>query len=392
MKRICLVACAGKKLGFEARASEIYISDLFTKSKHFAELYCDEWYILSAKHHLLKPSDAVSPYDLTLNTLNRGKLDDWAAKVISQLRQFTSRGDHVTILAGERYRENVVGWLEAHGCFVSVPLKGLGIGRQLQLLGRACENKLRLKELDRFYSLLADVSKMPNQFVPLKELRVPSNMSHGVYFFFEKGQQRRFGDSLSLRIVRIGTHAVSQDSKATLWNRLRTHKGVEGGGGSHRSSIFRLHVGNAILNKEGISHETWGIGGNASASVKEAESELEIKVSEYIGNLRVAYIPIMDPASKDSDRSYIERNSIALLTYGGALDVPSGAWLGGFSSREQILQSGLWNVNYIGERYDARFLNVLEKIVRNYLSASPVSCSLAPHGWRLRTDSEEQLF
>ena len=44
----------------------------------------------------------------------------------------------------------------------------------------------------------------------------------GVYFFFEPGELRGNG---AARIVRIGTHAVSDSSKSTLWGRLSSHKG-----------------------------------------------------------------------------------------------------------------------------------------------------------------------
>ncbi len=60
----------------------------------------------------------------------------------------------------------------------------------------------------------------------------------GVYFFFEAGEYRR--DGVTPRVVRVGTHAVSRGSRATLWNRLRGHKAKQSGGGNHRGSIFRL--------------------------------------------------------------------------------------------------------------------------------------------------------
>ena len=73
----------------------------------------------------------------------------------------------------------------------------------------------------------------------------------GVYFFFEPGELRE--DGRTPRVVRVGTHAVSAGSRTTLWTRLRDHRGhVIGrhvGGGNHRASIFRRHVGSALLGR-----------------------------------------------------------------------------------------------------------------------------------------------
>lgn len=91
----------------------------------------------------------------------------------------------------------------------------------------------------------------------------------GVYFFFEPGETR--GSKADLRVVRVGTHAISKGSCTALWNRLRTHRGVRGGGGNHRGSIFRLHVGIALLAKGDYPDEvkrSWGRGSSAPKEVR----------------------------------------------------------------------------------------------------------------------------
>ena len=45
---------------------------------------------------------------------------------------------------------------------------------------------------------------------------------HGVYFFYEPGETRADGTD---RVVRVGTHALTATSQATLWGRLRQHRG-----------------------------------------------------------------------------------------------------------------------------------------------------------------------
>jgi uncharacterized protein DUF6884 len=56
--------------------------------------------------------------------------------VLGDLRRRCRSGDHVVILAGERYRKHLVPALKDWGCDVSVPVEGLGIGRQLGRLNK----------------------------------------------------------------------------------------------------------------------------------------------------------------------------------------------------------------------------------------------------------------
>lgn len=137
MQHICLVACAGTKRGTPAPAEDLYISSLFSKSCEYAKRNADGWFILSAKHGLLHPGTITAPYDLTLNTMPKADRRAWAERVMTDLRPLLEPGDRVTFLAGQHYREDLVPLLEAHGCVINLPLKGLGIGKQLQWLTRA---------------------------------------------------------------------------------------------------------------------------------------------------------------------------------------------------------------------------------------------------------------
>jgi hypothetical protein len=175
----------------------------------------------------------------------------------------------------------------------------------------------------------------------------------GVYFFFEDGEFRE--DGLTPRVVRVGTHALKQ-SKSTLWGRLAQHKGNVGGrhphGGNHRGSIFRLHVGTALLASGGWPdsvHETWGVGGTARGNGKNREYPLECAVSTYIGKMPFLWLDVDDKPSPASHRGVIERGAIALLSnyQRPAIDAPSPNWLGHHASREAISQSGIWNVNHV---------------------------------------------
>ena len=92
----------------------------------------------------------------------------------------------------------------------------------------------------------------------------------------EPGEERTTSGS-GLRIVRIGTHALKWNGKTTLWNRLRQHKGtVRGlnpGTGNHRGSVFREHVGTALIKRDKWPVEVagnWG-GSNAPRHIKDAD-------------------------------------------------------------------------------------------------------------------------
>ncbi len=185
----------------------------------------------------------------------------------------------------------------------------------------------------------------------------------GIYFFFEHGEMRS-NSGEGLRVVRVGTHALSQSSKTTLWNRLSQHRGVQKtGGGNHRGSIFRLLIGISKLTAESQTHETWGKGSSASRDIRESELKLEKKVSATIGAMPFLWLDVDSLENGPNMRSFIERNSIALLSNYSkpAQDLPSQNWLGNNCNREKVRVSGLWNSNHVDESYDPDFLDLLEK-------------------------------
>jgi hypothetical protein len=205
----------------------------------------------------------------------------------------------------------------------------------------------------------------------------------GVYFFFHPEESRK--NNKDLRVVRVGTHGVSLGSRSTLWERLRAHRGTSEGSGNHRSSIFRLHVGEALMNRcPELFIETWGKGSNANFKVRSKERELERRVSKYIGSMSVLYLSVTDVASSSSDRAYIERNTIGLLScINGNEDRPSKGWLGLDSSRSNIRESGSWNLDYVQYQYDPGFLDVFKEYVSITLGKTPKpDRSLAPPNWK----------
>jgi hypothetical protein len=222
-------------------------------------------------------------------------------------------------------------------------------------------------DLDRFYSLLRLLEIRPGQGRPLSEYSGRSGLpTRGVYFFREPNENRQADPGVP-RIVRVGTHAVSAGSKSTLWGRLRTHRGGRSGGGNHRGSIFRLHVGAALLRRDqGRLGElaTWSQGSSAPRTVRDGEAVHEQRVSAYLGSLSILWVQIPDEPGPLSGRAIVERNAIALLSNQlRPLDPPSQNWLGLSSPRSEIRESGLWNLNYVRDHYDPAFLDTLAVFV-----------------------------
>jgi hypothetical protein len=135
-QKIVLVACCGKKLPFAAPAKELYQSELFRKSRAYAEQNGDKWLILSALHGVIHPDATIEPYDVTLNDMSAQARREWSAKVAGQLSEY--RDAQMTVLAGQNY----CGWMD--GFNVARPMEGLGIGQQLAFLLSAVKSQKEL--------------------------------------------------------------------------------------------------------------------------------------------------------------------------------------------------------------------------------------------------------
>ena len=234
----------------------------------------------------------------------------------------------------------------------------------------------RLNDIIRFYTLL-DALK-----ASVKECRFLKNChgkiewpKHGVYFFFES-EEVRAESGKGLRVVRVGTHALNENAKSTLWSRLRMHRGnAKSRLGNHRGSVFRKIVGYTLgeSNQYKISLPmSWGCGQSLTEAAQKAgcdrqeiknnEADLERRVTDYIGQMPFLWLEVNDRL----DRAYIERNAIALLSgyKDNSIDPPSVNWLGKYSDKEEITQSGLWNSRHVDSDYDRSFLGKLVCLIK----------------------------
>jgi hypothetical protein len=224
----------------------------------------------------------------------------------------------------------------------------------------------RAKAVAALYRLLGELEALVGQRRRLSDCTGASGWpAAGVYFFFEDGEVRT--DGTTPRVVRVGTHGL-RSSRSTLWRRLSQHRGTVGGnrpgGGNHRGSIFRLHVGEAILNRDGghdAARGTWGVGSNATAAIRATENDLELAVSAVIGAMHVLWLPIDDPPSADSARGVVEAGAISLLSNLGSdiVDPSSPTWLGRYANRPEIVDSGMWNVRHVRDAPSTRVLEAI---------------------------------
>ena len=170
---------------------------------------------------------------------------------------------------------------------------------------------------------------------PFDERDIPYN---GIYVLFEKGEVAHGTN----RIVRIGTHTGNNQLKS----RLKQHFINE----NKDRSIFRKNIGRAILNKNNDPFlEKWELDLTTKKAKDKHSSSIDFgrqkamekKVSEYIqDNFSFVVFRV------DNKEKRLELESKIISTVSLCDDCkPSKSWLGLFSTKEKISESGLWLVN-----------------------------------------------
>lgn len=130
--KIILISCASKKLQNKAKVKDLYISTLFKYNLKYAKLLNpNEIFILSAKHGLLSLEKEINPYNKTLNKMSSKEVKIWANDILNQLKKVSNlKTDEFIFLAGDNYRKYLISHIKNH----KIPMKGLGIGKQLKYL------------------------------------------------------------------------------------------------------------------------------------------------------------------------------------------------------------------------------------------------------------------
>ena len=132
--RIGLVGCVAEKLDRSAPARDLYRSALFIGRRRYVDASCDDWFILSAKHGLVRQNDMLDPYDQALTGTSRATRRAWAMRVIDQIVETIETLQDTTfeIHAGADYFGfGLEDGLIRLGSHVEVPTRGLRVGKQL---------------------------------------------------------------------------------------------------------------------------------------------------------------------------------------------------------------------------------------------------------------------
>lgn len=177
--------------------------------------------------------------------------------------------------------------------------------------------------------------------LPRHDWRTPGSQlpENGVYIFFERGELIDVGGRKWERIVRVGTHTHGDNFRS----RIRQHYGpLKTVGGSRSGSVFRKHVGGALLQRSDPSDprlQDW-------QKVVGKFPEVEAEVSQL---LRDDFTFVCFPVGDNDERLALESGLIALLAQ-HPLGTPSSEWLGRYARDEKIRESGLWNVHDVDGR------------------------------------------
>ncbi len=191
---------------------------------------------------------------------------------------------------------------------------------------------------------------------PFDQLKIPTN---GIYVLFEKGETSHGGD----RIVRIGTHTGENQ----LRSRLAQHFINE----NKDRSIFRKNIGRALLNKTNDSFlEQWEIDLTTRKSKEKFKAKIDMlrqkkiekNVTECLQN-NFSFI-VFEVKEKDK-RLAMESKLISTVSACEECQA-SQKWLGLFSPKIKIKESGLWLVNELHKKpLNEGDFRELQKLVGN---------------------------
>lgn len=178
-------------------------------------------------------------------------------------------------------------------------------------------------------------NSLPRYEFPFEDAKIPRN---GIYVLFEEGERAHGVD----RIVRVGTHTGDNQ----LRSRLKQHFVNE----NKDRSIFRKNIGRTILYRDNdpfLEQWEWDL---TSKKAKEQYlplldekklRETEEKVTSIIQqNFTFVVFEVND---KDARLKW-EEKIISTVSWCDECG-PSPDWLGLFSPKKKIRESGLWLVN-----------------------------------------------
>jgi hypothetical protein len=265
---VVLVGCVKRKLSHTAPAQDLYDSPLFRKERAYAEASGAPWFILSAQHGLVSPTELLHPYELRLSKTSQAYRRAWGERVVEQLatRYGGVVGRVIEIHAGAAYADAIRERLRSAGAVVEEPLRGLTMGQRLGWYGAdtamagapASHQGENVPDLERIVDRLSaeDRALTPAVFLATggDGLRRP-----GLYSWWVDGPgatdlSRGLAQQLSPGLIYAGLAGATrsrsrQKSTNTVWGRIRgMHLG-----GRHQFSTFRLSLGSVLAHRTGAA-------------------------------------------------------------------------------------------------------------------------------------------
>jgi hypothetical protein len=147
-----LVSCGADKAKGNVPARRKYTSALFRKSLSVAVRECDEVYVLSAFHHVVRLDQAIGDYDLQLSKMLVLERDRWNSVVRLSLHQLFAGIPEVELRVwGSRdYCDGAYSAAAGRlGWSVTEPLAGLQVGQRLHALNDVLDPDLFFTKPER---------------------------------------------------------------------------------------------------------------------------------------------------------------------------------------------------------------------------------------------------
>lgn len=151
MKQLAIIPCGKRKIwdgnSFQGPTlvKEAYVGVLHRMCEQYAEIFCDQWVVLSGKHGLMLPYDTIPEnYNVTFGMKNNGEVISIKELQSQLIEKELDAFDQIISLTGKKYQPIIE---ETFGPDKDIhyPLLGTkGIGEMQQRLKYAIENKKAL--------------------------------------------------------------------------------------------------------------------------------------------------------------------------------------------------------------------------------------------------------
>ena len=198
------------------------------------------------------------------------------------------------------------------------------------------------------------LDRLPLFSYPFDLAALPGN---GVYFFYEKGERCRH-QGAKPQIVRVGTHRDGNFRSRIAEHFLLNERRMEftkDNPAPHDRSIFRKHIGRALLNKATDPYlSLWELN-FTSRKIRDAkghlrdigkEKAIEREVTHIIRQkFSFRFVEVADERQRMGSQG-LERALIGTLASCPQCG-PSDGWLGRYSPDVRIRESGLWLIQFL---------------------------------------------